>query len=108
MKTLTEKKSQSFEVKLLNMGYKKYNQFFKSSAFQYWKTFNGYQVGVLFYDFSEYKHRFTLGTFDFSVQYEVMLTNKDYRVDMTVSKDITIHKFEKMALKFYNCFKHIS
>jgi len=91
-------------IKLTELGYKSYEeQKYKNETFAYWKTFRHkdkkvYQVALLFYDFSSLKNNW-IDTI--SVQYECMLINDD-RIDLSVSKNITLAEFEKMANVFYN------
>lgn len=93
------------ETKLRDRGYIKYTQNYKHEDFCYWKTFkNGdeklYIVGVLFYDFrknadiNSYSYRI-------GIMYECMLSGED-RIDMSVSKNIDLDKFENMAYTFYH------
>ena len=90
--------------KLKELGYRRYVQNHKKEDFCYWKEFkNGdektYQIGILFYDFRKYAdndpyaHRI-------GIMYECMLLGDD-RIDMSVSKDIDLLEFEKMAKTFY-------
>ena len=93
---------------LESLGYKKYKQKYKNEDFSYWKTFKDsnqklYQVAILFYDFRKYAdvdpHSNRIG-----IQYESLLIG-DSRIDLSVSKDITISQFEEMANSFYQTFK---
>lgn len=92
------------EGRLKKLGYRRYNQNLKSEDFAYWKSFYDedakiYQIGLFFYDFRKYADRDPNAN-RISIQYECMLLGRD-RVDMTVSKDIDLPEFEKMARTFY-------
>lgn len=93
------------ELALKELGYTKYQQNLKNEDFAYWKTIrvNGekaYQVGLLFYDFRKFDN--FRGSNRIGVQFECMPINTDSRVDLSVSKDITVQQFEEMAAAFYN------
>ena len=51
------------ELLLKELGYKKYKQNLKNEDFAYWKKFEGYQVGLFFYDFREYQNQFLIKPF---------------------------------------------
>jgi hypothetical protein len=92
------------EASLKLSGYRRYNQYFKSEDFAYWKSFydddlNIYQVGVLFYDFRKYID-IDPNANRISIQYECMLICDD-RIDLSTSKRIEVFEFEKMAKTFY-------
>lgn len=87
---------QQIETDLIEKGYKKYHQSHRGSTVQYWKTFFGYQVGVLIYDFSKYKD-----SAPSSILYECMFIGINDRIDLTVKKDIDIEAFEEMSKHFY-------
>ena len=97
-------KTESF---LKEQGYRKYSQGFKNCDFAYWKSFNRqdewqdkiYQVGLLFYDFRVYQKGFNIPE-RIGIQYECML-QCEYRIDLSVSKDISLEEFEKMSEAFY-------
>lgn len=93
------------EKSLVELGYKRYVQHYKSEDFMYWKTFydgenKAYQVGLAFYDFRQYANR-SHHADRISVQFECMLINIESRIDLTVSKDISLSEFESMAKSFY-------
>jgi hypothetical protein len=103
--TSWEKWLESVERALVELGYRRYVQHFKSEDFIYWKTFydgekKAYMVGLAFYDFRKYADRSTHAD-RISVQFECMLIDIDSRIDLTVSKDIPLAKFESMAKSFY-------
>lgn len=92
------------ESVLKEKGYHKYNQKWKGETFAYWKSFYpwageepDYQVGILFYDWREYEWGGRIG-----LQFECM-TLGDGRVDLSVTNDITLFEFERMAAEFYTC-----
>jgi hypothetical protein len=92
------------EARLKKLGYRRYSQNLKSEDFAYWKSFYDedakiYQIGLFFYDFRKYADRDPMAN-RISIQYECMLLGRG-RVDMSVSKDIDLPEFEKMARTFY-------
>lgn len=96
------------ESKLKDVGYKKYIQKLKNEDFSYFKTYfsedgeeKKYQIGVLFYDFRKALYFEPCIT----AQYWCLLFDSDGRVDLTVSKDISLEKFESMSDDFYNSMK---
>jgi hypothetical protein len=93
------------EVFLRDRGYKKYKQNYKNEDFAYWKSFyindvKAYQVAVLFYDYRKYNNAF-IDCNRIGLQFECMISNIDSRIDLSVSKDVTIEVFEDMSRKFY-------
>jgi hypothetical protein len=87
-------------------GYKKYFQSHKNSDFQYFKNFkdtDDYMIGVYFYDFRKYNHENSQMV---SIQYECLLNPDDGRIDLSVSRDISIDEFENMSKHFYESMKH--
>lgn len=89
------------ETKLKELGYKKYVQNFKREDFAYWKTFEGYQIGILVYDFRKYDENNIV-----SISFECMLTGLNKRIDLSVSDtNLSLAEFETMAEKFYNTIK---
>jgi hypothetical protein len=90
------------DKELKDKGYRKYFQDHKRSDFQYFKTIDKkYQIGIFFYDF----RRFDVFQDIISISYECFLFPEDDRIDLSVSKDITIEEFEKMAESFYLSMK---
>jgi hypothetical protein len=94
------------EASLKELGYWKYNQNFKNEDFAYWKSFDinenkAYQVGLFFYDFRKYQNQFNIAE-RIGVQFECMFIDIDGRIDLTVSKNITLEQFEIMAQTFYS------
>lgn len=103
-----DEKVDSLTSKLEELGYSKYVQVLKNEDYSYFKTYvsedgvKKYQIGLLFYDFRKYDK------FDsdiVSVQYWCLLFDADGRVDLTVSKDISLTEFEAMAESFYKSMK---
>lgn len=93
------------EKALVELGYKRYVQHYKSEDFMYWKTFydgenKAYQVGLAFYDFRQYAN-LSHHVDRIIVQFECMIINIESRIDLTVSKDISLSEFESMAKSFY-------
>jgi len=95
------------DKELNNAGYRKYKQIIKSSDFQYWKSFYAdnekiYIVGLLFYDFRKYQSQDPNANI-ISIDYECMLLDGfGGRVDMSVSRNIKLEKFEKMSKDFHD------
>ena len=87
------------EASLKELGYRKYKQDVKHEDFAYWKAFEGYQVGIFFYDFRKYQNQFNVPE-RIGVQFECMFRDIDARIDLSVSKDITLEQFEIMAKTF--------
>lgn len=93
-------------LQLENNDYKEFNQDYKGSNFQYWKTFEiegkkAYQIGVLFFDFRKHNKEMNAPE-KISVQFECLLINEDSRVDLTISKDdMTLKQFEDFSKNFY-------
>lgn len=94
-----------YEAYLKEKGYNRYVQRYKSEDFAYWKSISiddekAYQIGLLFYDY----RKFTSDERRIGIQYECHILG-DYRIDLVVSKDITLEIFEEMSEKFYNTMK---
>lgn len=87
------------ELSLKEIGYRKYKQNLKNEDFAYWKTFEGYQVGLFFYDFRKHQNQFNIPE-RIGVQFECMFTHIEARIDLSVSKDISLEQFEIMAKTF--------
>jgi len=91
------------EKELVSQGYVRYKQNLKREDFAYWKSFseNGkkvYQVGLLFYDFRKYQKDLPERI---GVQFECLLMDVEGRIDLSVSKDISLKGFETIARTFY-------
>jgi len=98
----------SIERELTKMGYIKYFQNYKREDFSFWKKIKEdnkeiYQVGLLFYDFRRHIKNDPMAN-RVGVQFECMLMNND-RIDLSVSKDITVVDFEIMCHDFYQSMK---
>jgi hypothetical protein len=89
------------ETSLKEIGYRKYKQNLKHEDFAYWKKFEGYQVGLFFYDFRKHQNEFNIPE-RIGVQFECMFTDIDERIDLSVSKDISLEQFEIMARTFHD------
>jgi hypothetical protein len=92
------------EIKLKEIGYKRYVQNHKNEDFCYWKTFENakdkiYQIRILFYDFRKYADRDPYAN-RIGLMYECIILGDD-RIDMCLSKNIDLFEFEKMAQTFY-------
>lgn len=89
-------------------GYRKYKQNLKNEDFAYWKSFYDsedtkiYQVGLFFYDFRKFNHIDQMSNERIGIQFICMLSDSDGRIDLSVSKDLTLDDFESMSLGFYN------
>jgi hypothetical protein len=89
------------EKEMKAKGYTKYKQDYRNSTFQCWKTIKRkderlYQIGMLIYDYRDfYGH--------IGVQFECIISGKS--IFLSVSENIAVAEFEKMAKKFYNHFK---
>jgi hypothetical protein len=82
---------------LTGLGFKKYKQNLKREDFAYWKKYDDkYQIGLFVYDFTKYDLKNKV-----SIQFECMAINIDGRCDLSVSKEIELPEFEKMAKAFY-------
>jgi len=85
---------------LTNLGFRKYKQNLKREDFAYWKKYdNKYQIGLFIYDFTKYEPH-NLNT-KVSIQFGCMLIDINGRCDLSVSKEIELPEFEKMAKTFY-------
>lgn len=88
-----------------SLGYTNYpNQVFKNEHHRLWKSFyindeKVFQIGILIYDYSRYTFSNQVG-----FQYECLLIG-DERIDLSVSKNIDINKFEEIAFDFYEAMK---
>lgn len=90
---------------LKNQGYRKYVHNYNNEDFTYWKVFKvnkeeAYQIGILFYDFRKYDKIPDVAK-RIGIQFECMIIDTEDRIDLSVSKDITLEQFETMASKFY-------
>lgn len=86
---------------LTELGFRKYIQNHKREDFAYWKIYdNKYQIGLLVYDFTKYGGKHDLNN-KVSIQFEAMPIDISGRCDLSVSKEIELPEFEKMAKGFY-------
>jgi hypothetical protein len=86
--------------------YRKFKQSLKNEDFAYWKTFyinetKAYQVGLFFYDLRKHHNDFNIPE-RIGVQFGCMFIDIDARIDLSVSKDISLEQFEIMARTFYD------
>jgi hypothetical protein len=95
------------EFLLIKKGYSRFEQNIKHEDFAYWKKFEGYQVGILFYDFRKFTSQLKIHD-RIAVQFECMLIDIDDRIDLSVSKDISLEQFELMAKSFFNAMSQYS
>lgn len=89
---------------LKQLGYKRFDQEYMNSDWQYWKTFKNYIeklycCGVIVYDFRKHDipHK------AISCMFVCMILDDD-RIDLVVSKDISVNEFEIMSKKFYEYY----
>ncbi len=87
------------DQRMKSKGYRHYHGHIKKESFCYCKTFCGYMIAVLVYDFRELFYS------RIGIQYECLLGDNDGRIDLSVSKDITLEQFEAMADTFYQAMK---
>jgi len=98
----------STEKRLIESGYTRYNQNYKSSDFQYFKNFyvggkKVYQIGVIFYDFRKFSQQANVPE-HISVSFDCLLCDIDGRIDLSISyNDIMLEIFESMSTDFYKC-----
>ncbi len=91
------------EKELVSQGYVRYKQNLKREDFAYWKSFSEdgkkiYQVGLLFYDFRKYQKDMPERI---GVQFECLLMDVEGRIDLSVSKDISLKQFEAISRTYY-------
>lgn len=96
------------ERELIKIGYTKYFQHYKREDFSFWKSIKEddkkiFQIGILFYDFRKHILHDPMAN-RIGVQFECLLIG-DNRIDLSVSKDITISEFETMCYSFYESMK---
>ena len=77
------------ELSLKELGYRKYKQNLKNEDFAYWKKYEGYQVGLFFYDFRKHQNQFNIPE-RIGVQFECIFTDVDAGINLSVSKDISL------------------
>lgn len=114
---MTKEELETFEERLKENGYKKYNGY-KESDYTYYKHFgrgnnkydddrSNYQIGFLVYDFSEYAYRDNhLNDNPYSIQPIIMVSRViDERVDLEVVSDDAnkddIERVESLAESFF-------
>lgn len=85
---------------LKSEGFEKYKQNYKREDFAYWKKYDGYQIGLLIYDFRKYPLHDS--NKKIMISFECMMLNLDSRCDLSVSSEISLSDFENMAKTFYN------
>jgi hypothetical protein len=113
---MTKQELETFEERLKENGYKKYNGY-KESDYTYYKSFgignnkydeyrSNYLIGFLVYDFSEYAHRDDfLKDSPYSIHPIIMVSRVvDERVDLDVVLDVNkddIERVESLAESFF-------
>ena len=111
---MTKEELETFEERLKENGYKKYNGY-RESDYTYYKSFGrgnnkydddrcNYIIGFLVYDFSEYAHRDNyLKDNPYSIHPIIKVSRViDERVDLdVVSDDVNIEMVESLAESFF-------
>ena len=111
---MTKEELETFEERLKENGYKKYNGY-NNSDYTYYKSFgkennkydedrSNYIIGFLVYDFSEYAHRDNhLKVNPYSIHPIIKVSRViDERVDLdVVSDDVNIERVESLAESFF-------
>lgn len=95
---------------MLSLGYRQYLQLHKNSDSTYWLTKEGYQVGVLVYDFTKYNNSDITPHHFVGLSFEYMMLSDDMfdRMDLCVSKDYEdISEFEELSEYFYKNMKKV-
>lgn len=99
---MTTTEAKYLETFLKRRGYKKYNQKLHSSTFQYYKDFDSYLIGFLFYDWRNYP---AILHEDFGIS-AICLLNCDKRIELIYGyENETISEFEGIAKEFYESMK---
>ena len=109
----TPKQFEKFEIYLVNLGYRKYNQNLRMEDFAYWKSFesdedrkNGYSVGLLVYDLSKYPQFSQKDSISISLEFMLGNNDKIDRLDLTISDDrVSVEQFEDFCKKFFEFYK---
>jgi hypothetical protein len=82
------------EAALTAKGYRKFDQKLKSEDFAYWRNFGTHSLGLFFYDYRQFFHD------RIGLMFVTMLNGIDFRIDMVVSKPMSLDEAEQMAEKF--------
>ena len=110
---ITPEQAELFYKELESNGFRKLASHYKRETDGYWKTVNhalphedkkGYQMAVLFYDWSKYPQMDKVDGKSIGVQYEFLILNNDEydRFDFSVSGyKKSINDFEKLCQKMY-------
>jgi hypothetical protein len=91
---------------IIKSGYQKFNQNHRREDFSYWKNFKDdnnnkiYQIGVLVYDYRKFMTPEDYSCNRIGIAFNCLLFSEG-RIEMEVSEDISLDKFEEMALSFY-------
>lgn len=89
------------ENTLQNRGYKRFSQRLGREDFTYWKSFEGYQIGIKFYDFRKYiAHEPEADSI--SVMFTIVPLRDDGRVELEISIPLTVEKVESLAEEFFS------
>jgi hypothetical protein len=109
----TKQQAEDIGASLTERGYRRYTGHYKSEDYGYWKSFErtldadgeyhgGYQLAVLFYDFSKYPD--FLDEAPVGTQYEILVNGQDTiaRLDVSISDEtFPIEGAEAFAAAFY-------
>lgn len=88
------------EHALQERGYKRFSQRLGREDFTYWKSFEGYQIGIKFYDFRKY-FRVDPEAENISITFSVRPGLEDGYLFLDASIPLTIDQLEKLAEEFY-------
>jgi hypothetical protein len=111
---ITPEQAELLHQELESKGFRKLKSRYKGSTYGYWKTQNfanadeekvGYQMAILFYDWSKYPQMDKVEGKSIGVQYEFLILNNDDcdRFDFSVSGyKNSINDFEELCRKMYN------
>lgn len=88
------------EHSLQERGYKRYSQRLGREGFTYWKSFDGYQAGIRFFDFRKYD-RVDPEAENIAVAFSVKPGLEDGYLFLDASLPVTLDQFEKIAEEFY-------
>lgn len=109
----TKEQGEEFEQKLIERGYRRYVQHYRSEDYMYWKGFEktedreeGYSVGFAFYDWSKYPQYTDPDTIAISLHFLLGNDQGLDRLDIDITdNNITLEGFEQFCSEFYKFFK---
>jgi hypothetical protein len=105
--------AQELETFLLERGYRKYKQNFRSEDYMYWKGFerdedgnSSYSIGFAFYDWSKYPQFTEENTMSVSLHFLLGNDQGVDRLDIDITDDdMTVEGLELFGAEFYRFFK---